>query len=59
MIWENTDDCDEQYICTTTLYLLSVLDHEYNIIIEHASRAPGHGKYVVDILNTIGKIYQC
>ena len=24
-IWENTDGCDEHYICDTALYLLSIL----------------------------------
>ena len=34
-ICDDTYCCSEQYIYDISLYLLSILDHEYNIIIEH------------------------
>ena len=54
-IWENTDRYDEQYICKTELYLLSMLSHSYNIVIYRGVGTPGHGKYVVDGLNATDK----
>ena len=56
-IWDNRDGCGEQYICTTVLYLLSVLSHAHKIIIDSGAGAPGHGKYVVDGLNAMNKRY--
>ena len=50
-IWENTDGCADQYHCVTVLYLLSMLAHVYNIIINCGVGAPGHGIEVVDGLN--------
>ena len=43
-IWENTDVCDEQYICASALYLMSVMSQTYSIIIDRSISAPGHGK---------------
>ena len=54
-IWENTDGCAEQYKCTTALYLLSILSHAYNIVIDSGVGAPVHGKDVVDGLNAADK----
>ena len=56
-IWENTDGCDEQYRCASALYLMSVMSQTYFIIIERDISAPGHGKEVVDGLNTVDKSY--
>ena len=50
-IWENTDGFSEQYHCTTTIYLLSMLAHAYNIMIYCGVGAPGHGREVVDGLD--------
>ena len=50
-IWENTDGCADQYLYTTALYLLSMLAHAYNFIIDHVVGAPGHEKEVLDVLN--------
>ena len=36
-----------------------MLDHEYNIIIDHAVIAPGNVREVVDGLNAIDNFYQC
>ena len=56
-IWENTDGCDEQYRCASTLYLISVMSQCYSIIIDQGISAPEHGKEVVDGLNSVDKRY--
>ena len=56
-IWENNDGCAEQYRCSTSLYLMSVLSQCHSIIFDQGIHAPGHGKEVVDSLNTIYKLY--
>ena len=56
-IWENTDDCAEQYICTTALYLMSVMLQCYSVIIDYGISAPGHGREVIYGLNDIDKRY--
>ena len=52
-IWQNTDGCDEQYICATALYVLSIFHHVYNILVDLGVGAPGNRKYFLDGLNTI------
>ena len=56
-IWYKTYGCPEQYRCATVLYLLSVLSHAYNIVIDHRVEAPGHGKYIVDGLSDTKKSF--
>ena len=56
-MWENTDGCAEQYRCVSALYLMSVISQCYSIIIDRGISAPGHGKYVVDWLNSVDKRY--
>ena len=56
-IWENTDGCVEQYICATELTLMSVLSQRHSIIFDWGISALGHGKEVVDGLNSIDKRY--
>ena len=56
-IWENTDDCAEQYICASALYLMSVISQTYSLIIDRGISAPRHGKEVVDGLNDVDKRY--
>ena len=56
-IWENTDDCAEKYRCASALYLMSVMSQTYSIIIDSGISAPGHGKEVVDGLNSVDKRY--
>ena len=55
-LWENTDGCAEQYICTSALYLMSVLYQFHSIIIDLGISAPGHGKDMVNGLNSIDTI---
>ena len=38
----NTDGCAEQYICEPDIYLLSMLAHIYNIIIDCGVGVPVH-----------------
>ena len=56
-IWENIDGCAEQYRCASELYLMSVLSQFHSIIIDRGIRAHGHGKEVVDGINSIDKRY--
>ena len=56
-IWENTDVCAEQYRCAFALYLMLVVSQCYSIIIDRGISAPGHGKEVVDGLNSVGMRY--
>ena len=54
---ENTDGCVEQYICASSLYLMSVMSQCYSVIIDRGISAPGNGREVVNGLNGIGKCY--
>ena len=56
-IWDNRDECGEQYICTTVLYLLSVLSHAHGILIDSGVGSYGYEKYVLDGLNATYKRY--
>ena len=56
-IWENTDGCAEQYICASSLYLMSVILQCYSVIIDRGIIAPVYGKEVVDGINAIDKSY--
>ena len=56
-IWENIYGCDEQYRYATALYLLLMLYHAHEIIIDIGVEAPGHGKDVVDGTNATYKRY--
>ena len=56
-IWENTDGFTEKYICATALFLLSILSHVYNILIDRGGVAPGHGKYIVYGLKANHKMF--
>ena len=54
-IWENADGCAKQYLCATELYLLSILEHAYNIIIYRGVGAPVNGREFFGGLNATGK----
>ena len=56
-ILENTDGCDEQFICASALYLMSVVSQYNSNIIDKSKSAPGHGKEVVDGINAVDKRY--
>ena len=48
---ENTDICVNKYICATAIYLLSILEHTYNIIIDHGVLSLQHSRELVHGLN--------
>eukprot|EP00957_Ditylum_brightwellii_P184269 14035330-Ditylum_brightwellii.AAC.1 len=54
---EDTYGCSKQYRSTSSLYLISTISIKYDIVIDHAIGAPGHGKDVVDGLNAVDKRY--
>ena len=54
-IWENTDGCAEHYKCSTSLQLMSMLSHEFYVIIDHSISAPGHVRELVDGLTQLEK----
>eukprot|EP00957_Ditylum_brightwellii_P137269 10465349-Ditylum_brightwellii.AAC.1 len=54
---EETDGCAKQYRCAAAFNLLSMLAMQYNIVIDRAIQAAGHGKDVVDGLNAVDKRY--
>ena len=56
-IRENTDGCAEHYICATKLYLIPMLLHIFSVIIDRGITSPGHGKYFIDGINVIDKMF--
>ena len=46
-VWENTDGCAKQYMCTLDIYLMTVLSSSYVIIMDRAINAPCHGKMLL------------
>ena len=54
-IWENTDGFSEQYHCTTTIYLLSMLAHAYEIMVYRGVGVPGRWREIIDGLNDTDK----
>ena len=48
-MWDHTDGCAKQYICSYDIYLLSCIYLECFIIIDRAVDAPVHGKYTSSI----------
>lgn len=54
-LWDNTDGCMKQYRSANVMFLLWAFAWTYNIIIDRAIGAPGHGKDVVDGLNATDK----
>ena len=56
-IWGNTDGFAEQDCCVAALYLLSTLEHVYNIIIDCGVEEPVHGVGVADGLNATNKTF--
>ena len=49
--------CNEQYLCASLIYLMSVLSHCYSFITDRGISAPRYGKEVVDGLNSVYKYY--
>ena len=57
VVLDHTDGCAKQYRSGNALYLLNVLSLKYNIVIDRAVCAPGHGKSIIDGLNAVDKHY--
>ena len=53
----NSDGSSKQYRCANALYYLSMLSTKFNINIDRAIGAPGHGKDIVYGLNAVDKHY--
>ena len=56
-IWENNYSFAEQYICASVLYPMSVMSNYYSVIIYQGISATGHGKEVVNGINSIDTLY--
>ena len=54
-MWDQTDGCAKQYRCSIAYYLMSYLSTSYQIVLDRAVDAPGHGKDVVDGFNAVHK----
>ena len=52
---DHTDGCAKHYHWEPAIYLIPCLALECSIIIYRLVRAPGHGKYVVDGMNSRDK----
>ena len=50
-----TDGCTNQYRCDLEIYLMTVLSSLYDIIVDCAINASGHGNIVVYGINTTDK----
>ena len=56
-IWDQTDGCPKQYMCSIDYYLNSYLSTSYKIVLDKPVDTPGHGKDVVDGFNAYQKRY--
>ena len=56
-MWDQTDGCAKQYMCSIAYYLMSCLSKSYQIVLDRDINTPGHGKYVVDGFNAVQKQY--
>ena len=54
-LFGTTDGCAKQYKSSTAVYFLSALAVKYNIVVDRAISASGHGKSLVDAMNGIDK----
>ena len=57
ILYDETDGCGKQYRCGTAIYLLTVLASQYGIVIDRDIGDPGHGKDLVDGLNSTEKCF--
>ena len=56
-LWEDTNGCDNQYMCALSIYLMTVLSYFYGVIMDREINALGRGNNVVDRLNATYKHY--
>ena len=55
-VWEGTNVCENQYMCALAIYLMTVLPYLYEIMMDRAINAPGHGMNFCRI-NATDKLY--
>ena len=51
----STDGSAKLYKCATAVFLMSMLDHTFGIVVDRALGAPGHDKSEVDAINGVDK----
>ena len=56
-MFDNTDWCSKQYLCTTEIELLLMIATELSVWINRAVAGPGHRKDLIDGLNSCNKHY--
>ena len=56
-MWDQTDGCAKQYMCSIAYYMMSYLSKSYQMFLDRAVDTPGHGKDVVDVFNAAHKRY--
>jgi hypothetical protein len=54
---DSMDGCSKQYQCAKAYWLLSYIAFKFQIIIDLAISAPGHGKGRIDDINATDKQY--
>ena len=52
-LWEDIDCCAKKYRRYLAIYLITVLLSSYSIIMDCEINSPGHGKNVVDVINSM------
>ena len=57
IIYDTTYGCSKQYICTNSMWLLSVLDFTNRVIIDRCINAPDRGRRKIDYLKVADKKY--
>ena len=50
-MWDQTDGCENQYMCSIAYYLMYFLSKSYNIILDRFVDTPGHRTDLVDGFN--------
>ena len=56
-MWDKTDGCAKQYMCSIGYYLMSYLSTSYQIVLDRAVDTPGNEKDVGDDFNAAQKRY--
>ena len=56
-VWEYNDSCAKKYRCDLSIYVMHVLSYSYDIIMDRAINAPGHGNNAVYGLDVTYKTY--
>ena len=56
-ICDTTDECIKNNLCANTMWLLSVLELLYIMILNRYINAPGYGRIKIDGINLSNKTY--